>query len=67
MRIALTTALQDFDPDGRDPALRDMVRIGHSQGRLLVRLMVTDSENRFWNNVSNEPLSELKMSYRAPR
>src|SRR5262245_17253408 len=62
LHIALTKALQDFDPDGPDSALRDMVLIGHSQGGLLVRLMVTDSENRFWNDVSNEPLSELKMS-----
>jgi len=62
LRVALTKALQDFDPDGRDPALRHMVLIGHSQGGLLVRLMVTDSENRFWKNVSNEPLSELRMS-----
>ena len=62
MRNALTKAVHDFDPEGRDPALRDMVLIGHSQGGLLVRLMVTDSGNRFWSNVSKEPLSELKMS-----
>jgi hypothetical protein len=39
-----------------------MVLIGHSQGGLLVRLMVTDSGDRFWSNISKEPLSELKMS-----
>ena len=39
LRVALTKARQDFDPDGRDPALRDMVLIGHSQGGLLARLV----------------------------
>jgi pimeloyl-ACP methyl ester carboxylesterase len=62
LRDALTSAVHDLDPEGRDPALHDMVLIGHSQGGLLVRLMVTDSQNRFWSNVSKEPLSELKMS-----
>jgi len=62
LRDALTKAVHDFDPEGRDPALRDMVLIGHSQGGLLVRLMVTDSGDRFWSNISKEPLSELKMS-----
>ena len=33
-----------------DPALRKMVLIGHSQGGLLTRLMVTDSGQPFWDN-----------------
>src|SRR5262249_1220367 len=62
LRDALTRAVHDFDPEGRDPALRDMVLIGHSQGGLLTRLMVTDSGNRVWDNFSKTPLSELKMT-----
>jgi triacylglycerol esterase/lipase EstA (alpha/beta hydrolase family) len=38
------------------------VLIGLSQGGLIARLMVTDSGNRFWDNVSKKPLDELKMT-----
>jgi pimeloyl-ACP methyl ester carboxylesterase len=62
LRAALRKVLSEIDPDGRDPALRDMVLIGHSQGGLIARLMVTDSGSRFWDNVSKEPLDELKMT-----
>jgi hypothetical protein len=62
LRDALTRAVTELDPDGRDPALRHMVLIGHSQGGLLARLMVTDSGTRFWDNVSKVPPSELTMS-----
>jgi pimeloyl-ACP methyl ester carboxylesterase len=61
LRNALRKILSDVDPDGRDPALRQMVLIGHSQGGLLARLMVTDSGDRFWNNIAQEPLARLKM------
>jgi len=39
-----------------------MVLIGHSQGGLLVRLMVTDSGDHFWNNVSTKPLDQLTLT-----
>jgi triacylglycerol esterase/lipase EstA (alpha/beta hydrolase family) len=39
-----------------------MVLIGHSQGGLLSRLMVTDSGDRFWHNISQKPFAEAKMS-----
>ena len=32
LRAALTATLQELDPEGKDPALRRMVVIGHSQG-----------------------------------
>ena len=62
LRDALSNAVADLDPDDRDPALHRMVLIGHSQGGLLARLMVTDSGNRFWDNLSRVPLSELKVT-----
>jgi pimeloyl-ACP methyl ester carboxylesterase len=62
LRDALRNTVKDLDPDGRDPALYRMVLIGHSQGGLLARLMVTDSGTRFWDNVSKVPLSELKVT-----
>ena len=60
LRTALLDIVKQLDPDGRDPALHRMVVIGHSQGGMLTRLMVTDSGNRFWDNVSKKPFSEIK-------
>ena len=34
LRDALTKAVADLDPEGKDPGLKQMVVIGHSQGRL---------------------------------
>jgi len=62
LRSALQTVITDLDPDGQDPALRRMVVMGHSQGGMLTRLMVTDSGNRFWANASSVPLEDLKMT-----
>jgi len=62
LRTALHTVITDLDPDGHDPALRRMVVMGHSQGGMLTRLMVTDSGNRFWANASSVPLEDLKMT-----
>ena len=62
LRDALRKALSDLDPEGRDPALRQMVLIGHSQGGLLARLMATDSGTRFWDNITKEPMARLKMT-----
>jgi hypothetical protein len=42
-----------------------MVLIGHSQGGLLVKLAVTDSGTRFWDNVSESPYETLKVSSEA--
>ena len=49
LRESLRTTIAELDPDGQDPALRHLVLIGHSQGGLLTRLMVTDSGTRFWD------------------
>jgi len=60
LRRALLQIVHDLDPDALDPALRRMVLIGHSQGGMLSRLMVTDSGNRFWENVSPVSFAEVK-------
>jgi hypothetical protein len=60
LREALANAIRDFDPSGSDPALRRMVVMGHSQGGLLTRLMVTDSGTRFWDRAAKVPFEEIK-------
>jgi pimeloyl-ACP methyl ester carboxylesterase len=62
LRIALENALNEFDPDSKDPALQQMVIIGHSQGGLLTKLMAVDTGNRFWELVSNKSFDEIKVN-----
>ncbi len=59
LRKALSDTLSELDPEERDPALRRMVLIGHSQGGLLARLQVISSETRFWDNLSDSSFEEL--------
>jgi len=61
LREALQRAVDQLDPDGKDPALRRMVVIGHSQGGLLTKLTVVNSGSRFWDNVSTAQLDELEL------
>jgi triacylglycerol esterase/lipase EstA (alpha/beta hydrolase family) len=58
LRDALTSAVAAVDPEGRDPALRRMVVIGHSQGGLLTKLTVVDSGTKFWDAISKVPFEE---------
>jgi pimeloyl-ACP methyl ester carboxylesterase len=62
LRQALRAAVERFDPDGTDPAMRRMVLIGHSQGGLLVKMMVVDTGTRLWDNISSVPFEQLKLS-----
>jgi hypothetical protein len=62
LRKALTSTVNELDPEGKDPALRRMVVIGHSQGGLLTKLTAIDSGTLFWNLVSNKPFDQVKVS-----
>ena len=62
---ALRTVVAEFDPEGKDPALRRMVLIGHSQGGLLTKLQVIESGTRFWDNSVTIPLDQLEVSPEA--
>jgi hypothetical protein len=42
-----------------DPALTQMVLIGHSMGGLVAKLAVTHSEDKVWYSVANRPLGQL--------
>ena len=61
LREALQDAVAKIDPGGRDPALRRMVAIGHSQGGLLAKMLVVDSGSSFWDALSRKPLDELNI------
>jgi pimeloyl-ACP methyl ester carboxylesterase len=62
LRRALKKGIQTYDPEGRDPCLQHMIVIGHSQGGLLTKMTAIDSGDRFWRNVSDTPIDQLKIS-----
>lgn len=59
LREGLLHTVQQLDPEGKDPALRQMVVIGHSQGGLLTKLTVVNSGSKFWDNFSKVPIEKL--------
>ena len=62
LRDALGEAVRKLDPRGRDPALHQMVLIGHSQGGLVAKWLAIDSGPRLWDVLSSKPPEELAVS-----
>lgn len=62
LRQALSGAVDRLDPGHRDPALQQMVVIGHSQGGLLTHMTAIESGDRFWKGISSRPIDELYVS-----
>lgn len=60
LRDALTRAVADLDPEGKDPGLKRMVVAGHSQGGLLTKMTVIDSGMELWP--FNVPAEKLTIS-----
>jgi pimeloyl-ACP methyl ester carboxylesterase len=52
LRQTLARLRREVDPQGKDPALGQMVFVGHSMGGLVSRLLTEDSGNDFWKLVS---------------
>jgi hypothetical protein len=50
----------ELDPEGKDPGLKQMVMIGHSQGGLLTKMTVIDSGMSLWP--FSVPPEELQVS-----
>lgn len=49
LRQALAQVRRDFDPGQQDPALDQMILVGHSMGGILSRLAVSSSGNDLWD------------------
>lgn len=62
LRRSLTAAVQRLDPHDRDPCLRQMVVMGHSQGGLLTKMTAVDAGDAFWKNVSDTPFDQMRLS-----
>ena len=61
LRDDLMNQIKILDPEGKDPALQQVVVIGHSQGGLLAKLTATDTGDKLWRLVSQTNLDELQM------
>jgi pimeloyl-ACP methyl ester carboxylesterase len=61
LRHALENAVQSLGGVQADPALGEMVVIGHSQGGLLTKVISIDSGTKIWDAVSDKPVDELNL------
>lgn len=61
LREGLQHVVKDVDPEGKDPALRQMVIIGHSQGGLLTKMTVVNSGTRFWDANFKAPIEQADL------
>ena len=59
LRRDLAQARRTLDPGRQEPALDQMVLIGHSMGGLVSRLQTYQSGDDYWRLVSNQPLSAI--------
>ena len=60
LRRDLAKVRNVLDPRHEEPALDQMVLIGHSMGGLISRLQTVQSGDEFWRLVSREPLPQIK-------
>jgi pimeloyl-ACP methyl ester carboxylesterase len=60
LRDALTKTVAEIDPDGKDPGLKQMIVMGHSQGGLLTKMTAIDSSRGLWS--FSLPPEELDVS-----
>ena len=61
LRDDLMNQVRTLDPDGKDPALRQMIIIGHSQGGLLAKLTATDTGDKLWQLISKTNIDALNI------
>ena len=62
LRDALTSAVKVLDPEGKDPGLKQMVVIGHSQGGLLTKMTAISSGSSFYDAGIKKPIDQLQIS-----
>ena len=68
LRRDLAEVRQVLDPQHREPALDQMVLVGHSMGGLVAKLQTIESNNDYWNLASHLPLEQVQRRSRdAPQ
>jgi len=61
LREAIANVVESLDPEEQDPALRDQIVIGHSQGGLLAKLLVVDADEQLWDLVIDTSPDEIDL------
>lgn len=62
LRDAIRNKVTELDPASTDRALQEMVVVGHSQGGLLTKLTVVDTDERLTEALTGKRLDELGLS-----
>jgi pimeloyl-ACP methyl ester carboxylesterase len=62
LRAALSTKVQELDPQGTNASLRQMVIIGHSQGGLLTKGTAVNTGDRLWRMINTNRLEDVKVT-----
>ncbi|HYW79442.1 MAG TPA: alpha/beta hydrolase [Thermoguttaceae bacterium] len=60
MRNDLAKAREVLDPYHQEPALDQMVLVGHSMGGLVAKMQTINSKDEFWRLASQEPFDLVK-------
>lgn len=61
LRGELARMRKTLDPENKDPALGDMVVVGHSMGGLVSRLLTIDGGDDFWHLITPASLDKLHL------
>lgn len=59
LRDSLNDMVHQLDPQKIDPALQQMVVIGHSQGGMLTHMTAIDPKDQLWRAISDKPIDEI--------
>ena len=62
LREALREKITQLDPQGKDPALREMVVVGHSQGGLLTKISVVNSGDSLVRALTGKAFDALDLT-----
>jgi len=61
LRRQLTAAVRRLDPEGADPAMKNLVLVGHSMGGLHAKLQVVDPGTAIWDAFAQVPFEQLRL------
>lgn len=67
LRDKLRLARDYFAPRHDDPALDEMVLVGHSLGGLVAKMQVVTSHDILWNEVADQPFDALRCCWSCKR
>ncbi|KJS29133.1 MAG: hypothetical protein VR64_21535 [Desulfatitalea sp. BRH_c12] len=62
LRESLSETLTNLDPESKDPALQQMVIVGHSQGGLLTKLTAVNTSDGIVQAATHKRMQELELT-----